>query len=428
MHSSTSSSDRSHRFDRMASAERLTAADRPGVAQPVPERPVPEKPWGRITLTVAVLVVVATVAWEWRMRALELLPGDVRDTPSLWADQRRRIDHENIQVAIVGDSRILFDTDLDRFEALTGVRPLQLALAGTPARPFFAELAADPDFKGLALVGIAEGSYFRQGPGLYDDALARYRFESPAQRASFLLYRRLSHILGFLDRDYRLSALLLRLDPGLRPGTRGPYDEPWKFSTTGDDRQTALWSRIETDAFLNGHARALWARGYTGPPLPAEAIAMTQQATRDAVAAIRSRGGDVIFLRPPSRGPYRMNEARTAPRDLVWDRLLAVAGVQGLHADDDPVASHLFLPELSHLSRACSTVYTDSYVRRLTLLTPRLTLRGDAPAPLVPNDCPATAVALTVQRSLGDGSSANIQRATDSLTSQPLASSSRPSK
>jgi hypothetical protein len=62
------------------------------------------------------------------------------------------------------------------------------------------------------------------------------------------------------------------------------------------------------------------------------------------------------------------------------------------------------------------------------LLTPRLTLRGDAPAPLVPNDCPATAAALTVQRSLGDGSSANIQRATDSLTSQPLASSSRPSK
>jgi hypothetical protein len=411
MHSSTSSSDRSRRFDRK-SAERLTAADRPGVAQPVPERPVPVKPWGNILLTVAVLVVVATAAWEWRMRELNLLPGDVRDTPSLWANQRRRVDSEDIQVAIVGDSRILFDTDLDRFEALTGVRPLQLALAGTPARPFFAELAADPDFKGLALVGIAEGSYFRQGPGLYDDALARYRFESPAQRASFLLYRRLSHLLGFLDRDYRVSALLLRLDPGLRPGTRGPYDEPWKFSTTGDDRQTALWSRIETDAYLNGHARALWARGYTGPPLASDAIAMTQKTTRDAVAAIRSRGGDVIFLRPPSRGPYRINEARTAPRDRVWDALLAFAEVRGLHADDDPVASHLFLPELSHLSRACSTVYTDSYVRRLTLLTPRLTLRSDAPAPLAPSDCPPTDEALAVQGALGDGLSGSMQRPT----------------
>ena len=36
-------------------------------------------------------------------------------------------------VAIVGDSRILFDTDLDRFEALTGVRPVQLAIHGTSA-------------------------------------------------------------------------------------------------------------------------------------------------------------------------------------------------------------------------------------------------------------------------------------------------------
>jgi hypothetical protein len=388
----------------MTSAERLTAADRPGVAQPVPERPIPAKPWGRIQLAVAVIVMLATAAWEWRMRTLELLPGDVRDTPSLWAEQRRRVDTEDIRVAIVGDSRILFDTDLSRFEALTGVRPLQLALAGTPARPFFAELAADPDFKGLALVGIAEGSYFRQGPGLYDDALARYRFESPAQRTSFLLYRRLSHILGFLDRDYRLSALLLRLDPGLRPGTRGPYQEPWKFSTTRDDRQTALWSRIETDTYLNGHARALWARGYTGPPLSAEVIAMTQQTTLDAVAAIRSRGGDVIFLRPPSRGPYRKNEARTAPRDRVWGPLLAAVGVQGLHADDDPVASQLFLPEFSHLSRACSTVYTDSYVRRLTSLTPRLKLRADAPAPLSPSDCLPTPAALAVQEALEDGS------------------------
>lgn len=400
MHSSTSNSERAQRLDRMTSAERLTAADRPGVAQPVPERPVPLKPWGGILLTVTVFVLLATIGWEWRMRALELLPGDVKDTPSLWAEQRRRVNREPIRVAIIGDSRILFDTDLTRFEALTGVRPLQLALAGTPARPFLKELAADPDFKGLALVGIAEGSYFRLGPGLFDSALARYRFESPAQRASLLLYRRLSHVLGFLDADYRLSTLILRLDRGLRPGASGPYDAPWKFSTTRDDRQTALWSRIETDAYLNAHARAFWAKGYDDPPVGAKAIAVTLNTTREAVAAIRARGGDVIFLRPPSRGPYQASESRRAPRDRVWGPLLATAGVKGLYAADDPVASQLFLPELSHLSRACSTVYTDSYVRRLTQLTQRLKLRADAPAPLSPRDCQPTAAALVVQQAL----------------------------
>jgi hypothetical protein len=204
--------------------------------------------------------------------------------------------------------------------------------------------------------------------------------------------------------------LLLRLDPGLRSATRGPYDEPWKFSVTGDDRQTALWSRIETDAYLNGHARTLWARGYTGPALEDKAIAMTVDITRDAVARIRARGGEVIFLRPPSAGPFRQNETRTAPRDRVWEHLLAVAGVQGLHADDDPVASRLFLPEFSHLSSACATVYTDSYVRQLTRLTPRLVLLAGAPAPLSPQDCRPSVAALAVQRRLAAQESTTASR------------------
>ena len=211
------------------------------------------------------------------MRTLALLPGDIQDTSSFWAEQRRRVDTENIQIAIVGDSRILFDTDLERFEALTGMRPLQLALAGTNGRPFLEELAADPDFKGLALVGIAENSYFRKEAGLFASALERYDYESPAQLISFQLYKLLSNNVGFLDRDYRLSALLLRLDHGLRPRARSPYIEPWKLSTTVEERHTWLWPRIETDAYLNAHARAFWAAGGVSPPIPAEIIQMTQQ-------------------------------------------------------------------------------------------------------------------------------------------------------
>ena len=45
------------------------------------------------------------------------------------------------------------------------------------------------------------------------------------------------------------------------------------------------------------------------------------------------------------------------------------------------------MPEWSHLSRACATVFTDAYVRALTRLTPRLTLVAQAPPPLAPEDC-----------------------------------------
>jgi hypothetical protein len=400
MHSSTFSFERrSALAGRAASAERLTAADRPGVAQPVPERPVPKKPWGAIITFVIGFVVLATAAWEWQMRALELLPGDLDDTPSFWAEERRRIDTENVQIAIVGDSRILFDTDLAHFETLTGVRPLQLALAGTNARPFLEDLAADADFTGLAIVGITEASYHRVGGGLFANALDRYRWESPAERSSYVLNRELSRIFGFLDDHYRLSTLVKRLDTGWRPGARGPYDDVWKLSSRAERRQTALWSRIETDPYLNEHARSVW-RQVRFPPVTDEIIAMTRERTRQAVAAIRARGGEVIFVRPPSSGEYRDSEELRLPRARGWDGLLAAADVAGIHADDDPVSRELPLPELSHLSAACSTVYTDAYVRSLARLTSRLSVRADAPGPLSVHDCSSPTAASPAVASL----------------------------
>lgn len=131
-----------------SSFERLTAADRPGVAQPVPERPVPSQPWGPIGLAVLVIVAALMAGWEWRMRQLQLLPGDLDDGASAWAEQRRRIDAGDVAVAIVGDSRILFDTDLARFQALTGVRPVQLALPGTNGRPFLQTSPPIPTSRG----------------------------------------------------------------------------------------------------------------------------------------------------------------------------------------------------------------------------------------------------------------------------------------
>ncbi|MFC4820380.1 hypothetical protein [Dokdonella ginsengisoli] len=370
---------------------RATASDRPGVAQPVPEREIPLQPWPRILAMATMLTLLALGAWEWRMRTLQLMPGDLGDYASGWAEQRRRIDSEDVPVAIVGDSRILFDTDLARFEALTGVRPLQLALVGTNARPFLENLADALNFRGLAVVGIAETSYFRRETGLRADALKLYRYESPAQRSAFLLHRALSRVFGFLDEEYRLSRLVRRLDPDLRAGADGPYGEVWKIISTTDQRQSGMWTRIESDERLREHARLAFERSRmrTGPPVADDVVAMTLEATRAAVAKIRARGGDVVFVRPPSTGPLRAGEDRRLPRARGWEALLAAAAVRGIHADDVPQAQGLTLPENSHLTRACATVFTDAYVRRLANLTARLPLRADAPPALQPADCVA---------------------------------------
>lgn len=338
------------------------------------------------------LFLVALAIWEWRMRALGLEPGDLDDGGSSWAEQRRRIDAGDVPVAIVGDSRILFDTDMARFQQLTGIRPVQLALPGTNARPFLQDLARDEDFRGLVIVGIADRSYFRDDIGLMGDALDVYDYEAPSRRSGFLIQRVLERHLAFLEDGYRLSTLVHRLDPDMRPGAYSPRNDVWKVRVSGDDRQSSMWPRIETDARLREHARQVWMR--PGParmrgPLPAEVIARTQALTRAAVEQIRARGGDVVFVRPPSAGPLRAAEEKRLPRKVGWDPLLVAAGVNGVHFEDYPAMQGLNLPEWSHLSRRCAAVFTDAYVRELTRLSSALTLRPDAPPALGPDDCEA---------------------------------------
>lgn len=367
---------------------RQTASNRPGQAQPVPTRDIPLRPWVRIGTCVFFAVALLLAGWEWNARRnLGLRAGDIGDSPQAWAEARRAADTS--QVAIVGDSRILFDTDQARFEALTGVRPTQVAFVGTNSRTLLEHFANDPKFHGLLLVGMADTMYFGMpvigvgGPAVHNYA----KNDKPSQLTGLWIDRWLQKYFAFMDAEYRLSNLTNRgLDHGWRKKVDSPYEDVWKISETFPRRQYFMWNRIETDAYLRGHARHAW-DGFNGPNIPPALANKVIARTAEAVRRIRDRGGDVIFIRPPSAPELRVNEQRRIPKALGWDRLLVGANAKGIHADDLPQAQKLVLPEFSHLSRKCATVFTDAYVRRLIELTPRLKLRADAPAPLSRTDC-----------------------------------------
>ena len=113
-----------------------------------------------------------------------------------------------------------------------------------------------------------------------------------------------------------------------------------------------------------------------------------------AVDQIRARGGEVVFVRPPSAPELRVNEEAQVPKAMGWDHLLRNTRSVGVHADDLAQAQELTLPEWSHLNRACATVFTDAYVRRLSEMTPRLKLVAGAPRPLGRSNCVSHQVAL----------------------------------
>jgi hypothetical protein len=241
---------------------------------------------------------------------------------------------------------------------------------------------------------MADVMYFGMpGIGVGEPAVRNYvKNGKPSQLSGLYIDRWLQNYLAFMDSDYRLSVMLPKWDHGWRKGVDSPYENVWKINEVFPGRQYFMWDQIQKNKYLQAHARHAWG-GFKGPPVPPSLADKVIARSAEAVRRIRARGGDVIFIRPPSAPQLRVNEQQRIPKALGWDRLLVGANAKGIHADDLPQAQNLELPEYSHLSRKCAAVFTDAYVRRLVQLTPRLKLRADAPPPLDRSYCMPTKIA-----------------------------------
>ena len=176
-------------------------------------REIPLVRWMAVAWVVFILVLVATAGWEWKIRTLELRAGDLGDSKSHWAVERRKVaTGEHDGVVIIGSSRILFDTHLGVWEEMTGLRPIQLALPGTNPRPHLEDLAENSDFAGLLVVGVTPDIYFTDWPGIpvFQGLTDFWHEESPSSRAGHLIWMGLQRRLAFLDDSYSLGTLIDR--------------------------------------------------------------------------------------------------------------------------------------------------------------------------------------------------------------------------
>jgi hypothetical protein len=364
---------------------RLTASDRPGVAQPVPERDIPSRPWGPILLGAVLMASMLLLAWELHWRAYGASPS-YRNSDGLWTQQRRRIDHgEGGATVLLGSSRTLSDVQLPVWERLSGERPIQLALEGTSPLIPLEQLAEDPDFTGRLLVDITPqlfggGSF---GGGLRASAFALYRDEGPSQRAGqWLSMHLLEPHFAFYEPDFALDRIARRQPWPLRDGL--PYRPTVRKLFVGEaDRNSRLWAKVERDPEYLALVRATWgALNWDAPPPPPERqqrmLALREESLQRVAAAVvklRARGVAIVFVRHPISGPYLEYENRTSPRADTWDALLARTGVAGLHFEDHPELQGFDAPEWSHLSAS----EADRYTAALVPLVEQAFARADAP-------------------------------------------------
>lgn len=352
----------------------------------VPLREVPSAPWGRSAILMAVVFVVALGGWEAFWRSEDFRPS-IRNTEALWAETRRRIDRrEPRQTALLGSSRMLFDIDLDVWEAMTGVLPVQLALEGSNPRPVLSDLAADPDFTGLAVVGYTPPLFMQPGFGYREAAFERYYEESPAQWLSQRISMPLERAFAFYVYDSALFTVLHRQTwwPE-RPGLPFQEREVRRIFEMDERREADLWTRIDDDPEFAALTQAIWSDVLDHPPpLPPEEElkkqfeAMLGQLRAD-VEAIRSRGGDVAFVRLPSTDHFREVEAAAFPREQVWEPILAATDAVGVHFEDHPELMDVRIPEWSHVSARDKARFTRDLVR---ILREKFRERGEVPEEL----------------------------------------------
>lgn len=360
MPSSTSSSDARVSLPRAVPVDRQTAASI--VEAPPYVRPVPAVDFRVAGIVALALFGLLLGGWEWRWRSKGSTPAIV-NSDVLWALQRERIDHgEGDATVFIGDSRMLFDVDLDVWERLDGRRPIQLALEGTSAMNTLEDLAADTAFTGRLFVSATPGLFF-SGFSYRGKAIADWKTTSiTARSGQWLSMHWLEPSLAFLDPDFALFTVLARQRWPKRAGVHTRIDVR-KLAESSPDRNTHLWQRVVTDTAYQKLAQFIWVQDPGLPPgvTPAMVAAGAQREIAravKAVATLRARGVQVLFVRHPSSGPVLDGENKGFPRAATWDALLQRTANAGIHFADHPELQGYDIPEWSHLSAADARRYT----------------------------------------------------------------------
>ena len=319
------------------------------------------------------LVLIAVISWEYNVRE-KGFETSFNDDPALWTHQRDRVyEPADKSTVFIGSSRIKFDLDIPTWEATTGDHAIQLACVGSTPIPVLENLANDKNFKGKLIVDVTEGLFFSTAPGNSRrpvENLKYFKERTPAQQASFYINRLLESNFVFLDKEWlSLNACLGGIPIKDRPGVYNFHGFPSDFGRVKFNRQEYLTDKFSTDTTLQNIVKNIWVefiKASKEPPASGTKMDSILTAVKTSVDKIKARGGQVLFVRTPSSGGFKIGESKFFPREKYWDRLLAFTNCPGIHYADYPAIDHMICPENSHLSLSDAKIFTKIFIKILS--------------------------------------------------------------
>ena len=320
-----------------------------------------------------VLVVISIGSWEFYLRNKGVTIA-YDDGKELWSDKRAKVYAPSDKATVfIGSSRNKYDLDIDTWRSLTGEDAIQLAFEGASPLPILDDLASDPKFKGKLIVDVTEGLFFglaSPNGSRVTDGIKYYKEQTPAQKFSFKVNHILESQLVFLDKDYfSLNALLEKSGIPPRPGVYGGLDFPMEFGRVTFDRQDKMTDRFVADTNLQNKVKSIWqdiGKMMSTMPRPTQGqIDSIFTTVKNDIDKIKARGGQILFVRTPSSGPFLMGEKMGFPREKYWNRLLTFTNCPGIHFEDYPALANFKCPEFSHLTPSDAIVFTKNIIKIL---------------------------------------------------------------
>jgi hypothetical protein len=320
-----------------------------------------------------VITVIVIISWEMHLRNNGAIIS-YDDDPSMWSDKRAMVyEPKSEAIVFIGSSRIKYDLDIPTWQSFTAIHPVQLAVEGSSPRLALYDLANDSNFKGRLIIDITEALFF-SGGSPREKFLAKninyFHDRTPAQRASFFLNKPIESIFVFLDKDfYSLNGELDALEIPNRLGVFAMPIFPIDFSRMTFDRQEFMTAGFVADTIQRNKVRGIW-HGFAemsklAPPMKEAELAAIFKSVKVATDKIKARGGEVLFVRTPSSGPYLQGENMGFPREKYWNKLLAYTNCPGIHFIDYPEIAHFECPEFSHLSQPDAKIFTKHFIEIL---------------------------------------------------------------
>ena len=327
------------------------------------------------SLIIAVSIsIIAIGFWEFYWRSQGKIP-DLDDNKDLWAVQRAKVDKLSDKDAILmGSSRILFDFQLNEWEAETGVRPLQLASAGTSPLPIFHDIVNNTNFNGTVLVGVTPGLFFsttypEAGPWKRaKNRVNHFKDRTYAQRMNHWLSMPLQENLALVSTseegwsdDIDLKSLLNNVSIGNRTG-EPPMPPFYAFQYIDEDRNNIMSEKTATDTSFANSVKEVWKFFILGNKNPPEREATTNFFVADA-KKFMERGGNLILVRCPSSGWLKGGENKFLSREEFWEPLVKSSKANAYHFEDFDQFKNLECPEWSHLSAPDARFFTTEIVK-----------------------------------------------------------------